>query len=387
MKITFGQTINAFLLSLIILFTHTTLTFATGWTATPNTNSASTGLASAKLSSGKVYITGGEGATPSPNYFPRLEEYNPLTNTWSTKANMLQKRYLHTAHAVTISGGGERVLVIGGRGGWSGWPGGYLKSAELYNPSTNSWSYTSTDMASYHYSHTSTLLNDGKVLVVGGLGNFGVMTNAVDLYDPLADTWTAKATMSAARGSHTATLLNDGRVFVIGGVIPSGGSTVITATTAFYDPSTDSWTSGPSLNTARGGHKTVILDNGSVMVTGGTITGGTLLTSVEVWSPSSPTVWTTINSMNYRRSAHTATLLTDGRVLVAGGTGGLVGGSTGALFSAELFDPFTGLWATTSAMPTPHNRAVANLLDSGDVLIINGSTDTAATKAAEFFTP
>lgn len=388
MKLKLLRNLFTVFLSFIVMINNVSLAFATGWTSTPNTKSASTNLASVKLSSGKVYIMGGEGATPSPNYFARVEEYDPNTNTWTTKANMLQKRYMHTANVVTINGGAERLLVIGGRGGWSGWPGGYLKSAELYNPATNSWSYTATDMASYHYSHTSTVLDDGTVLVVGGFGNIGVRTNAVDLYDPVADTWTAKATMSAARSGHTATLLNDGRVFIIGGVISSGGSNVITATTAFYDPSTDSWANGPNLNTARSGHRTVMLDNGSIMVTGGTIVGGTIITSVEIWSPSSPTSWTTVNSMLYRRSNHTATLLTDGTVLVAGGTGGAVaGGTTRPLDSAELYDPFTGQWATTSAMHSPHSGHVANLLDNGGVLVVNGSTTMGATKSAEFFTP
>ncbi|MFP2934237.1 kelch repeat-containing protein, partial [Pyxidicoccus sp. 3LG] len=72
--------------------------------------------------------------------------------------------------------------------------------------------------------HTATLLADGRVLVVGGmrrLGTFPIPTSepvaSAELYDPTTDTWSATSPLAEARYSHTATLLADGRVLVVGG--------------------------------------------------------------------------------------------------------------------------------------------------------------------------
>src|SRR3974377_1114003 len=65
------------------------------------------------------------------------------------------------------------------------------------------------------YSHTGTLLPDGKVLVAGGY-NGGVLSS-VELYDPASGASTATANLNLARYEHTATLLPNGKVLVAGG--------------------------------------------------------------------------------------------------------------------------------------------------------------------------
>ncbi len=69
--------------------------------------------------------------------------------------------------------------------------------------------------------HTATLLSNGKVLVVGGIANYGDPWNVIDsaeLYDPGTGAWSVTGRLHAARVGHTATLLPDGRVLVVGGV-------------------------------------------------------------------------------------------------------------------------------------------------------------------------
>ena len=46
--------------------------------------------------------------------------------------------------------------------------------------------------------HTATLLADGRVLVAGGTSN-AVETKTAEIYDPMAGTWTAAASMVSAR--------------------------------------------------------------------------------------------------------------------------------------------------------------------------------------------
>ena len=60
--------------------------------------------------------------------------------------------------------------------------GGYLNSAELYDPSTGNWSSTGVMSIARRY-HTASVLGSGKVLVTGGY-NGGGAVNSAELYDP-----------------------------------------------------------------------------------------------------------------------------------------------------------------------------------------------------------
>src|SRR5690349_11236289 len=69
-----------------------------------------------------------------------------------------------------------------------------------------------------------TLLQDGKVLVTGGFGfNDSTGTNSslssVERYDPATGLFSFVSSMANGRNGHTATLLQDGRVLVVGGYV------------------------------------------------------------------------------------------------------------------------------------------------------------------------
>jgi hypothetical protein len=59
------------------------------------------------------------------------------------------------------------------------------------------------------------LLPNGKVLVAGGF-NGGFLSSA-ELYDPASGTWSATGSLNTARTRHTAMLLPNGKVLVEGG--------------------------------------------------------------------------------------------------------------------------------------------------------------------------
>lgn len=229
--------------------------------------------------------------------------------------------------------------------------------------------------------HTSTVLANGKVLVVGG-ESAGAAKNNVDLYDPVNDSWSAVASISAARFSHTAELLDNGRVLITGGQNSEGKL----SSTEIYDPSNDTWTAGDSLSEARTVHRMVKLSNGDVLVSGGVGTAGSPLYSTELWDEDTET-WSTVDAMDYRRQTHSMTLMSDGRVLVTGGTGGLLGTSNTALSSAEVFDTTTNTWdVTDDPMTTSRRMHSAILLDSGSVLVANGLSSPSRTSSNELFT-
>jgi hypothetical protein len=230
-------------------------------------------------------------------------------------------------------------------------------------------------MATPRYFHTATLLNNGTVLVTGGVSGGNGLASA-EIFDPVSGTFSATGSMAAGRSSHTATLLNNGKVLVTG-----GGS----ATAELFDPASGQFTATGSMTISRTGQTATLLKDGRVVVTGGNATGGETATA-ETYDPVSGT-FTSTGSMETVRWGHTAPLLSDGRVLVAGGIGGGTG-NAGYLTSAEIFDPASGAFAATGSMKTKRWWHEATLLENGSVLV-SGGVDLfrTVTSEAELFDP
>jgi hypothetical protein len=85
-------------------------------------------------------------------------------------------------------------------------------------------------------------------------------------------------------------------------------------------------------------------------------------------APAGPN-WTRTGNLTAARSIHTATPLQDGKILVAGGYG-----ATGALASAELYDPASGTWTPTGRLNTARYYHTATLLQNGMVLVAGGES-------------
>ena len=271
---------------------------------------------------------------------------------WTTVGSMTTARYSHTA---TLLPSGK-VLVAGG---WNNSSGGFLASAELYDPVAGTWSTTGS-LSTARYGHTATLLPSGKVLVAAGTGASGLFASA-EVYDPSAGTWSSTGSLSTARVDHTATLLLSGKVLVAGG---EGSSYNSLASAELYDPSAGTWSSTGSLFVAREQHTATLLPSGEVLVAGGFNAGsGKAVASAELYDPSAGT-WSSTGSLSTPRDSHTATLLPAGEVLVAGGVG--------ASGSAELYGPAVGTWSSTGSLSAARYWHTATLLPSGEVLAAGG---------------
>ncbi len=124
-----------------------------------------------------------------------------------------------------------------------------------------------------------------------------------------------------------------------------------------------------------------LLQNGQVLVAGGSDGAGNLLASAELYTPSTGT-WTLTGSLPHPLDGFTATLLTNGQVLAAAGNDG------GYIASAELYDPSTGIWTVTGSLNQARAYQTAALLQNGDVLVAGGAYNVyCPTYTAEYYTP
>ena len=278
-------------------------------------------------------------------------------------------------------------------------------------------------------------LPDGRVLVVGNDGKnaSGVRDDSAtaELWDPSTNTWRATASLNRPRAGFAAVALADGRVLVTGGLdggAPAIGSDPSTScmgpnpasysSTYLYDPRSghETWSRTGLLGTARTDPAIAVLSDGRVLVAGGyyefaarSLTGDATLVDIgpdfivpplataELFDPSTGT-WSPSGPMHYARYGAAAATLADGRVLVVGTSQGAFVSGNGAVMasdsasdSAEIYDPRTGRFTTTGALPDQGQRSGASsetagtlvpLSDGGALLVGNdrewkhGGSDT-----------
>jgi len=188
------------------------------------------------------------------------------------------------------------------------------------------------DLVTARYVHKATSLQNGQVLVVGGLGpDCCTILGSAELYDPATGGWTATGSMTTPRYGHTATLLQNGQVLVAGGFGDVNGAL---ASAELYDPATGVWTATGSMNGHRSEHTATLLPNGQVLVAGFATTPYRKIARAELYDPASGS-WTTTARLLPLRYRHAAALLPNGTVLVSGGYNPFPG--VGVLALAELY--------------------------------------------------
>ncbi len=191
---------------------------------------------------------------------------------------------------------------------------------------------------------------------------------------PTAGSWSPTGSLTTSRWDFgrgpSQTLLRDGRVLVAGGFSRANG---MLASAELYDPSSGIWTPTGGMGTARidaaatplGGPACAASSApaycGKVLVAGGSSFSDGALASAELYDPSSG-IWSPAGSMTTSRGRPTAALLSDGKVLVTGSGGK----------SAELYDPSSGTWSRTGDMNEFRTGATATRLKNGKVLLVGG---------------
>ncbi len=221
--------------------------------------------------------------------------------------------------------------------------------------------------------HTATPLQNGEVLIAGGISAADATLASAELYNPATGKWTVTGSMAQARYGHSAELLPNGDVLVAGGISSTNGGTIL-AESELYNPSTGTWTKTGNLTTGRYEHGAVLLPDGSVLVAGGYGAEDSILASAELYNPATGK-WTVTGSLHDARSTNAA-LLQDGAVLMAGGVG------SGNENTAESY--LNGVWTLTNTMVFSHPSTRIAALLNGDALIYGGNL---ASYVAEVYAP
>ncbi|MGQ0508830.1 MAG: Kelch repeat-containing protein [Myxococcaceae bacterium] len=312
------------------------------------------------LRSGKVLIAGGQSA-PNGATLNRTELLAPLApGTWTkTTGDMRVPRLWHKS---TVLRDG-RVLIVGGFLGAATY-----NDSQVFNPATGTFGPPATLPGSARDSFTLTTLQDGRVLAVGGIIGDAPVLDDASIYNPATNTWVATTRLPTVRTEHVAVLLGNGKVLVAGGSLDDNGNDSLAAYlyTPAENPSNGSWaTAGNTL----GGHtagSAVLLQDGTVLVAGGENS-----TTGEIYNPVANN-WVAAGTFTTARRDHMLTLLPNGKVLLAGGEG------NGVVATCFLFDPGMKSWIPTTSLGTARTAAVQTLLPSGRVLIAGGRSTTNA---------
>jgi uncharacterized repeat protein (TIGR01451 family) len=319
-----------------------------------------------------VSVSGGGSTTANANDSTVI---NVATGpTWVNSGSMSAGRAENTA---TLLNNGK-VLVVGGATGSSTDGITILNTADLYDPASGTFAATGA-MAGPRAQFASALLttgtNAGDVLVTGGFSqNLTTPAATAELYNPASGTFTATGNMVSPRIDQTATTLQNGQVLLVGGLSTSNAQAVASA--ELYNPASGTFTATGSMATARYNHTATLLNNGTVLIAGGRSAFDTYLDTAEIYNPTSGTFSAVTGTMSSPRSSHTATLLQDGTVLLAGG--GISETATITVTgTADIYNPTTNAFTPlTAALAVPRAYHTATLIGDGTVVLAGGGNSS-----------
>ncbi len=309
------------------------------------------------LQDGRVLVTGGS--------FDRTAEiFDPSTGSWSRTGD-LQMIPMSDHVALLLHDG--RVLACGGQGGQ-----GVRPTCEIFQPKTLQWS-PAAPMLYRRVNAAAVVLPDGRPIVIGGYGDRCL--SEAEVFTPQTGIWSSVPSMLKARSGHAAVLMTSGRVVVLGGVDCNADPNVVPTEVEAFDPGTSSWRMMGPLTTGRPSVTATVLDGGDIIVVSNTDR------ETDFYSAGDG-LWLSGGRIGDARMGHTASLLRGGSVLV-------VGGATDKLpylASVESFERSSRLWRQVPPMRLPRRLHAATVLLDGRVLVTGGYSQSPGTlRDAEIF--
>lgn len=178
---------------------------------------------------GKGYYTGGiiqSGAIVNNTY-----EYDPLANSWTIKASMPGvPRYGGASFSIN----GKGYYGIGNGGSATG---PYYKDFYEYDPVADSWTQKASFPGTERYGTMGKSLNGKGYAGLGANEALGIFFNDFYEYNPVTDTWTAKSSLPGANRTYSAGFVINNKIYLGTGTNPTS-----TFDDFFeYNPVSNSW--------------------------------------------------------------------------------------------------------------------------------------------------
>ena len=334
------------------------------WTATSTVNAPVGRIDHTAIWTGSEMIVWG--GNPSPGGTLSLNtggKYDPATDSWTATSttNAPSGRSGHTA----VWTGSEMIIWGGyfydGRAHW-------LNTGGRYNPGTDSWTATSmTNAPSGRSGHTA-VWTGSEMIVWGGYfyGPGNQPQNTGGRYNPSTDSWTITSTTNApsARDGHAA-VWTGSDMLVWGG----GGGRSLLNTGGKYDPGTDSWTATNITNAPTPRSFFTAVWTGNEMIVWGGYDGTNHFNSGARYNPGTNT-WTATNITNAPtpRSFFTAVWTGNEMIVWGGGNGpGFGNVNTGGRYNLS-----TNTWRATDITNAPTRRSLHSAVWTGSEMIVWG---------------
>ena len=261
--------------------------------------------------------------------------------------------------------------------------------AVVFDPNANTATRNDITSTSDFFCSGSTILPDGRVMIIGGLNgippspDYGIAS--VELYDPTTLKWSAATPMVNARWYPTALAMPDGTVYAVSGTDATGTNLVLPI--ELYRAGAGTWQTMPTKAnippTAQTYPRLSVLTSGKVLMSG---TGA----FTRLFDPVSKT-WSTLGTMNYGSRIYGGVVLLPGlqKILTAGGHATVSGPATNTAEILDLSQP-TPTWAYTGSMTNARYNLGLTLLADGTVLAVGGNQLSKYSKpveAAELYNP
>ncbi len=289
----------------------------------------------------------------------------PALNRWTRTGDLSAAR--SAACAAVLNDG--RLLVAGGLG-----DSGSVAAVDIYG--TDGAFVAGAPMAHARAHAACVTLRDGRVLVAGGSDGSGSL-NSAEIFDPSTNQWQSTGNLTVAREGHRMAMTSWGFAWVAGG--KSNGA--ITGTLELFNPNTGQFQAVGALNTARAEFAMTPVGR-SLVIAGGT-DGSNTLNSVEIYDGSLGTV-TVAGVMSQARKDFAAASLLDGTILMTGGVD--LNGAT--LTSTEIFDPVKGTSTSGPSLLAPRAFHSAYAMPhNGSVLIYGGVGNSGVLSTTELYAP
>lgn len=263
----------------------------------------------ALLGDGKVLAAGSEPTCGvESDASSSAEVWSPRTSAWKVTDEVPSAR-TRTQLAALADG---RAIIAGGANQQ------YVakSSTAVYDPARRRWSVSGL-LNTARMEFAMAALPDGRVLVAGGLlirrDQSGEALRSAEIWSSRRGTWSKVAPLSTVRLGASAVTLADGRVLVVGG-LPEWGADRPLATAEIFNPRTGRWRTAGSLTAPRLGFSLVAVPSGGALVVGGQAGED----RAELFDPVSRT-WSQVRGAAPHGVRPAAVPLADGQVLVVSG--------------------------------------------------------------------